>query len=220
VTNWIQTVAERTQRYSPIGLRLVDDLTGATPRGRVDVYLDARDAGGNWNITDVAAVKTPSGVVTYPGLERHASVTGLPSRHYRVRLRAEFYIPLYQRNSDGIEFDAFPYNDANLPSTIVTGTQDAVLTPAPNYEIEDHIPVLRGVVVDSANKPVPNAVVTQGVKERVLTDSRGTFALPLRWVKQNVATPVDAADERTGRTGTISIQLPASLSTNQKIQIS
>jgi len=220
MTSWVRTVAQRTQLYSPIGLRLVDDLTGGTPRGRIDVYLDARDAGGNWNTTDIVAVKTSSGVVTYPGLERHANVTGLPSRHYRVRLKPEFYIPLYQRNSDGIEFDAFPYNDENPPSTMVTGTQDAVLTPAPNYEIEGHIPVLRGVVVDSTNNPVPNAMVTEGAKERVLTDSRGTFALPLRWVKQNVPTPVDAADERTGRTGTISIQLPDSLSKSQKIQIS
>ena len=220
MTNWIQTVAEHTQLYSPIGLRLVDDLTGTTPRGRIDVYLDARDAGGNWTGTDVEAVKTASGVVTYPGLERHANVAGLPSRHYRVRLQAEFYIPLYQRNSDGIEFDAFPFSDEKPPSTLVTGTQDAVLTPAPNYQIEGHIPVLRGVVVDSTNKPVSNAMVTQGAKERVLTDSRGTFALPLRWVAQNLATPVDAADERTGRTGTISIQLPGSLSKSQKIQIS
>jgi len=42
MTNWIQTVAEHTQLYSPIGLRLVDDLTGTTPRGRIDVYLATR----------------------------------------------------------------------------------------------------------------------------------------------------------------------------------
>jgi hypothetical protein len=220
VTIWIQAAAERTKLYSPIGLRLLDDFTGATPLGRVEAYLDARDASGNWNATGVSAVKTPSGVVSYPGLERHANVAGLPSRHYRVRLEAEFYVPLYQRNSDGIEFDAFPYNDDHPPATLNVGTQDAVLTPAPNYQIEGHIPVLRGVVVDAANKPVTNALVTQGSKERVLTDSRGTFALPLRWVAANTPVPVDAVDERTGRAGTLTIQLPGSLSKSQKIQIS
>jgi len=211
---------ESTKLYSPIGLRLVDDFTGAGPQGRVDVFLDARDASGGWSATGIAAVKTLSGIVSYPGLERHAVVTGLPSRHYRVRLVAEFYVPLYQRNLDGIEFDAFPYNDEHPPSTVNMGTQDAVLTPAPNYRIEDHVAVLRGVVTDASNKSVPNALVTQGSKERVLTDSRGTFALPLRWVAANTPVPVDAVDERTGRTGTVTIQLPGSLSKSQKIQIS
>jgi hypothetical protein len=220
VRYWIQIVEESTQLYSPIGLRLVDDLTGSTPRGRVDVFLDAKDASGNWNATGVAATKTLSGFVSYPGLERHANVVGLPSRRYRVRLDAQFYLPLYRRNSEGIEFDAFPYNDTNPPTTISKLTQDAILTPAPNYGVEGHIPVLKGVVVDAADKPVRDAMVTQGAKERVLTDARGTFALPLRWVKPNVPVPVDAADERTGRTGTITIQLPGSLSKSQKIQIS
>jgi len=220
VTRWVQITTESTKLYSPIGLRLVDDFTGAGPQGRVDVFLDARDASGGWSATGIAAVKTLSGIVSYPGLERHAVVTGLPSRHYRVRLVAEFYVPLYQRNLDGIEFDAFPYNDEHPPSTVNMGTQDAVLTPAPNYRIEDHVAVLRGVVTDASNKSVPNALVTQGSKERVLTDSRGTFALPLRWVAANTPVPVDAVDERTGRTGTVTIQLPGSLSKSQKIQIS
>jgi hypothetical protein len=218
--NWTQTVTEDTQLYSPIGLRLVDDLTGNTPRGRVNVFLDSRDASGKWHATGIAATKSLSGFLTYPGLERHANVEGLPSRRYRVRLDAEFYVPLYRRNSDGIEFDAFPYNDANPPSTITKVTRDAILTPATNYGAEGHIPVLKGVVTDAANKPVKDALVTQGANERVLTDLRGTFALPLRWVKPNVPVPVDAADERTGRTGTITIQLPSSLSKSQKIQIS
>jgi len=220
VTSWVQTTAERTKLYSPIGLRLVDDFTGAGPRGRVDVFLEALDASGNWSATGIAAVKSPSGIVSYPGLERHAVVTGLPSRHYRVRLVAEFYVPLYQRNSDGIEFDAFPYNDEHPPSTMNMGAQDVVLTPSPNDRFEDHVSVLRGLVTDASSRPVPNALVTQGSKERVLTDSRGTFALPLRWVAANTPVPVDAVDERTGRTGTITIQLPSSLSKSQKIQIS
>ena len=220
MTTWITPAVENTQLFSPVGLRLVDDFTGTAPIGRVSVYLEAKDASGNWAATDVPATKTPSGVVTYPGLERHAVVTGLPSRRYRVRLDAEFYVPLYQRNADGIEFDAFPYNDEHPPTTVTTGSQDAVLTPATNYQIEGHVPVLRGVVVDSANAPVKNVLVTQGAKERVLTDTRGNFALPLRWVAANVAVPVDAVDERTGRTGMLNIQLPGSLSKSQTIQIS
>jgi hypothetical protein len=83
-----------------------------------------------------------------------------------------------------------------------------------------HIPVLRGEVVDPAGNPVPNAYVTQGNKERALTDARGTFALPLRWVQANTPTTIDATDQRTGRVGSISIQLPAALNSSQKISIS
>jgi hypothetical protein len=96
---------------------------------------------------------------------------------------------------------------------------DTPLLPAPNYPFASHIPVLRGVVVDAAGNPVPNAYVTQGSNERALTDARGTFALPLRWVQANTAVPIDATDQRTGRSGSISIQIPGALNSSQKIPI-
>jgi hypothetical protein len=43
--------------------------------------------------------------------------------------------------------------------------------------------------------------------------------LPLRWVAPNTQVPVDANDQRTGRTGQIQIQLPGSLGKNQSISI-
>jgi hypothetical protein len=95
-----------------------------------------------------------------------------------------------------------------------------VLIPAPNYPFASHIPVLRGVVVDASGNPVANAYVTQSTTERAITDSRGTFALPLRWVPANTATEIDATDQRTGRTGSTSIQIPAALNSSQKISIS
>jgi hypothetical protein len=55
--------------------------------------------------------------------------------------------------------------------------------------------------------------------EHVLTDERGVYALPLRGVPEGVATPIDAIEERTGRHGSISIQLPDALGKSQKISI-
>ena len=220
MTTWATTgPTEGLILYSPIGLRLLDELTSEAPIGNVQVTLDILDPNGTWRQTDIPEVRTPADVVTYPGLERHHDITGLHPRQYRVRLSADYYIPYYQGSQDGITFTADPYSDTQPPANVVVISTDTPLLPATNYPFATYIPVLRGVVVDPANHLVPNAFVTQGNLERVLTDSRGTFALPLRWVAPNTSVPVDANDQRTGRTGQIQIQLPTSLGTNQTISI-
>ncbi len=99
---WIQTIEESTQLFSPIGLRLIDDLTGNSPIGRIQAILELQDAGGEWKDTKIAPVITASGTVTYPGLERHADATGKLPKQFRVRLKPQFYLPLYQRDRDGL----------------------------------------------------------------------------------------------------------------------
>lgn len=214
---------ETTFLYSPIGLRLLDEITGSTPFGPVTALLDRRDSAGNWQETTIKAVITPGGTLTYPQLERHHDPQG-PARRYRCRIEADLYRPLYRATQDGIEFDVFPYNDTNPPANFppppnLPLPQDVVLTPATNYPFPPHIPVLRGAIVDINLQPVADAVVNQGVQERVLTDRAGTFALPLRWVAPNVAVPIDATHPRTGRTGTRNITIPQDLGQNIEIQI-
>jgi hypothetical protein len=220
VTTWATVSIDLTHLYSPVGLRLVDELTGGAPLGNVRATLDVLEPNGSWRQTDIQEVRTPSAVVTYPGLERHANVTGLKPRQYRVRLAAELYVPFYRANSNGIPFTAYPYNETNPPAVIVGMATDTLLLPAPNYPFVTHIPVLRGLVIDPAKKPVPDAYVTQSNNERALTDSRGTFALPLRWAQLNIRISIDATDQRTGRHGSIRIQLPDSLRQSQTIPIS
>jgi hypothetical protein len=210
---------ESSVLYSPVGLRLLDELTGVAPLGSVQSQLDIQDAGGNWRLTNITEVRTPSAVVTYPGLGRCVSPAGRPPQPYRIRLSAEFYIPYYQAAADAIPFPVYAYNDTNAPAVIVQGPTDTPLVPGPNYPFPTHVRVLRGVVVDATGKSVPNALVTQGNTERTLTDARGIFALPLRWVAAAGAVPIDATDQRTGRTGVIQAQLPAALNTSQTIQI-
>ncbi len=222
MTEWGTLPVDVVDLYSPVGLRLLDELTGATPLGNVSAVLDVLDVTGSWQQTDIQEIRTPSGIISYPELERHADVTGLKPRQYRVRLVADFYVPLYRANSNGIPFTASPYNDTNPPAVIVGMATDTLLLPAPNYPFDAHIPVLRGLVTDAANKSVPDVYVTQGNLERVLTDSRGTFALPLRWAQLNVQISIDATDQRTNpnRHGSIQIQLPNSLRQSQTITIS
>ena len=214
---------ERSLLFSPIGLRLQDDITGSGPFGPVRAFLDRQDPAGNWQETGIKAVMTPSGYVTYPGLERRGELSGGP-RRYRCRLEAVFYEPLYRAQVDGIEFDAFPYNDSNPPANFppppnLPLPQDVVLTPSSGYPFPAHVPVLRGRTVDINGDVVADVVVSQGIQERVLTNRQGAFALPLRWVVPNVQIFIDATHPRTGRTGTIPITIPQDLGQNHDIQI-
>src|SRR5438105_2912627 len=134
---------ELTELYSPIGLLPVDAFTGGAPMGKVSAFLDLQDDNGNWRETGIKEVRTPGGVIAYPGLERRGEVAGKPSRHYRVRIEAELYQPLYLMSEDAIEFDAFPYNDTNPPGNYPKNPGEfpgylskvlikVMLTPGPN----------------------------------------------------------------------------------------
>jgi hypothetical protein len=201
---------ERRELTTPIALRLHDDFAGAGPVGKVTLILDAQDGAG-WRTVDRAPAITASGIYTYPNLERSAAPIGKPPRHYRVRIEADFYRPRYLRIDDGIEFDAWPGNDDLLPATFATSVQQELLWPSVNYPFPTHVPVLRGRVTDAGGNPVPNVVVHEGLRETVLTDERGQYALPLRWVPPAVPVPIDAEDLRTARTDTQLVMLPASL---------
>ena len=202
---------ERNVLYSPIGLRLLDDFSGRTPNGKVFSFLEERDASGEWNSMEIEGVTTPSGVLTYPGLGRSARVAGQPVRRYRVTLIADFYLPQYLINTDGIEFDVHPYNDSTPPQMAPTHPQDALLLPASNYPFSGHVRVLRGVVEDASGIGVANVEVRESTREHVLSDQRGAFALPLRWPDLSSMIQIDALDHRNGRAGQITVNLPADL---------
>lgn len=220
MTAWQPIPTERWMLYSPIGLRLVDDFTGRAPTGRIRVLLDRRDSAGGWEETEIQAVRTPSDVITFPGLGRSAHAGDPPTR-YRVRIEATYYRPDYLMTADGIEFDVHPYDDSTPPASFPMLPQGLFLLPAPNYPYPNHVRVLRGEVRDAANDPVANAEVTESVNERVLTDARGGFALPLRWPPLSGAVPIDAVDHRPNpdRTGQIIVTLPADLASGQVIVV-
>ena len=209
---------ERLELYSPIGLNPIDDVTGAAPIGWVRAELDLK-VGANWSKTSIKDARSASGIIIYPALGRQVEVQGQLPRRYRVRITAQFYIAWYRQNLDGIEFDAFPYNDAIPPQVIVSQANALPLSPAVNYPFPGHIAVLRGVVADTAGNRIKDVEVKRGAVERVLTDERGTFALPLRWTANNVSVSIDATDHRTNRTGTINVTLPQDLRKSQTIVI-
>jgi hypothetical protein len=207
---------ERSLQSSPVGLRLVDDLTGQAPLGRTDCTLFIEDAPGQWRRTELRPTRNAGGFLIYPGLGRSRDTTSQP-RHYRAEVTAEFYRPFYPASQTGVEFDVYPYNDDNPPAHGPL-VQDVHLVPAPNYPFAPHLRVLRGEVVSAAG-PVVNAEVSRGNTERVLTDEKGNFALPLRLTPNHVPVAIDAIDHATLKTGQITVTLPDDLATGQVIPI-
>lgn len=218
MTVWHSPAVEHLELYSPIGLRLIDDVTGGAPIGRIRTYLDADNGAGGWMPTSIPAVMTPSGAITYPGLGRAFNPSTAVSRKYRIRLETEFYTPAYRQTADGIEFMVDPYDDTHAPAAFPKHWDDLLLLPAPNYPFPANVPVLRGDVRDPGGVLVADALVSDGVRERTLTVASGEYSLPLRWTTPGLPTPIDASD-RAGRTGTIAVAVPADLRQSHTIAI-
>ncbi len=230
---------ERLELYSPIGLIPTDTFTGKSPLGRLRVLLDIRDDNHEWHETEIKEVRTPGGVIAYPGLGRSGDVTAEVERLYRVRVQAEFYVPLYKKTAggtfDGIEFTGFPYSDtqppenypkkpAEFPDYLKAVLKKMWLVPAPNYPFPDQVLILRGAVVrGGTGEPVIGAEVIWGNKETALTAEKGAFGLPMRVTQAEHMTDlqkIDARDPRTNQQGTISVIVPKAVGTNQTITVS
>ncbi len=215
---WHTLAGEQMLLYSQIGLKLVDEFTGKPPKYPVYADLDYQDTAGKWHTVywcppERYPVVTPNGIITYPALGRSAHAATQPVLRYRVLVRSRYYRPEYLLNSDGIEFNIHPYDDVNpLPPAIIpTNAQTVLMIPNTNYAYPNNVRVVSGLVQNSVGDPVANVEVRQGPRERVLTDERGAFSLPLRWPVLNATVQVDALDHRTGRNKSRNINLPGDL---------
>jgi hypothetical protein len=188
--------------------------------GRVHVILEARE-GANWVDTEIRPAITSRWVITYPGLERRSQ--GAPvAQHYRVRVDAPYYRALYADPlSPGVEVAVIPYND-DMPPPVPLHPQDLLLLPGATYPFPSHLRVLRGLVrLVGTGEPVVNAMVREGTRERVLTDERGVFALPLRWPA--IATPslsIDIENPHTTNITTHNVTLPDDLAQGVTFEVS
>jgi hypothetical protein len=217
---WQALPTDNRLLYSQIGLMLVDDFTGMPPVYPVNVDLEYQDAATRWNFVERKPLISSAGIITFPGLGRSMDFATTPILRHRVLLRSDFYRPEYLRTVDGLEFDIHPYDDLNPPAVIPTHPQAALLLPNASYGLPSHVRVVRGLVQDTVGDPVVNVEVSEGTNERVLTDERGAFALPLRWPAVDAVVTLDALDHRTGRTDSININLPGDLSQGHLFTIS
>ncbi|MGB5755635.1 MAG: hypothetical protein WBM50_01865, partial [Acidimicrobiales bacterium] len=156
---WVVRPETRFVMYAPIGLKLVDDLTGGGPiglrlvdtlrgpaRGDLAVTLLER-VGTELRATGIRPTLTPSTILSYPGLGRTANPAASPPKDYEIRIEADFYRPLYRTTKTGIAFTAFPYDDEqHPPASVPSGPVEIRLLPGPAYPFPNHLPVVRGVV--------------------------------------------------------------------------
>ncbi len=216
---WVPVPDVQRFRFTPVGLRLVDDFTGTAPDGPLAVELEAKDGPTTWRTVEHRATFTPSGWIAFFGLGRTVSPLGKPIVRHRARVRAATVLPLYglYPSYEHIEFDVFPYDDLHPPSA-ATSTKDVFMLPATAYTYPAEIRVVRGRVVDAGGHPVARALVKHVHLERVMTDDRGEFALPLRWVATGTVVQIDAVDA-AGRVGSLPVAIPDDLTQAQQITI-
>ena len=205
--------------FAPIGLRLLDALSGSGPIGWVRPELDEL-VGAQWSPSPARVVVSGNGIVTVPGIGRTARPAQAQARHFRIRLAAQHYRPRYQAAADGIEFDAEPYDDRTSPQTHGTGATDALLLPVVTYPFPPQLRVIRGVVRDQQGDRVQDALVEDAPpRAAALSDPEGTFALPLLAAVDGTPTTINATHARSGQTGALHVTLPADLGHNLTITV-
>lgn len=232
----------RSALHSPVWLVPFDEHTRQVHTAGVEVHLDRFDETvGGWLRLDDQAVRTPSGVIAYPGLGRRAEPwAGRPERH-RVRVAAPGRRPLYPADGQpfsaglvGVEFLVHPWNDAHPPAVEASPRLIRML-PGTAYPYAPGARTVHGVVRDATTgAPVVNALVEARGRtgqdltpwhERTLSDTRGAFRLSLRWEGERASehaveeTFRIEATERPGRTGALAVHLPQDAERQHVIEI-
>lgn len=213
--------SERRLTIAQVAVELIDDYTGHGPIARVETILEA-SVGGQWTTVAHRRTETASGVVAFPGLGLTTRPTEKPTRLYRVLVSSDSYRPLYGATypvgQHGHEFTVRPWDHRNPPATLLGQPAKIFLLPGSTYPRSQFVPTLYGRVEDPAGAPVLDALVEETTRERVLTDERGRFALPLRWVPNGVVVTIDARDH-LGRLGQITVNVPADLGAGHVITV-
>jgi hypothetical protein len=232
---------ETSVLHSPAWFVPFDEFAQRARAADVATELDRFDPDGNvWVPQDTPAIRTPSAAIAYPELGRRRGAGAEPER-FRVRFSAIGLAPLYPADGadfdaglTGIEFTAYPYDDARPPAA---GSEPRLvrLLPGVAFPYGPGIRTVYGVVVDAVTRaPVANALVEAsgttirdgvGWLERTLTNLDGAFRLALRWEGEPVTGPPPVrifhltATERPGRAGALDVRLPAERDRRHVIEI-
>jgi hypothetical protein len=215
---WRVLEADRRTAYCPIALELRDEYTGGAVIGDVQLALDVKQ-GAVWAPSERKPTRTAGGVFVFTGLGHAADPAALPSFRVRVRISAAYYRPRYRVTADGLEFDVPTYNDLVPPAPLPPMPEIVLLLPTSSYPFGAHIRVLRGRILDPLGDPVADALVEADGVERVISDAKGGFSLPLRWQGPTALVAVTVDHPRSGLGAAVNFNLPANLTGNNDISI-
>jgi hypothetical protein len=206
MSEWRVLEADRRTAYCPIALELRDEFTGGAIIGEAQVSLDLQQ-GTAWARSERRPVRTPGGVFVFTGLGHAVDPAALPSFRVRVRIEAAYYRPKYRTLDDGLEFDVPTYNDSVPPDVLPLMPEIVLMLPTPAYRFGAHVRVLRGRVLDPLGDPVADALIEADGVERVMSDAKGGFCLPLRWQALSGTVVVAVDHPRSGRKKTLNFNL-------------
>ena len=210
---------EHSLLCSPIGLKAIDSFTNIEPLAPLRVRVDVQ-VGAAWLETSLRPTRTPSGVLTLPGLGRRRDPTGNSAQQqYRLRIESAEYIAEYRRTAEGFLFWVPPYDDLNPPTIPGANVRILALHPSPNYPYGGPVRVIHGCVRETNGSPVRDAVIEFQGLDRAMTDERGEFAFGLRRAPANGPVVLDVHHDRSGRSQSFTLQLPADLQTNQVLTL-
>jgi len=210
---------EHSLLCSPIGLQVIDSFTNVAPLAPFHAYVDLQ-VGTAWLETLLRPTRTPSGMLTLPGLGRRADPVINSAQHrYRLRIESDEYIADYRRTADGFEFLVPPYDDLNPPAIPNANIRILALHPSPNYPYGGPVRVVHGRVRETNLSPVRDALVEFQGLDRAMTDERGEFAFGLRRAPASGPIQLDVSHDRSARSQSFTLQLPAALQTNQVLTL-
>ncbi|UZK70320.1 hypothetical protein OKW76_04545 [Sphingomonas sp. S1-29] len=219
MTQWRVIEAERRTDHCPIALELRDEFTGGALIGDAQVALDIEQAPTVWAPSDRKPVRTSSGLFVFTGLGRSVDPVVMPSFRVRVRITATYYRPRYRTTADGLEFDVLTYNDAMPPASLPLMPEMVLMLPTSSYPFGGYVRVLRGRILDPLGDPVADALIDADGVERVMSDARGGFCLPLRWQAPGAFVAVTVDHPRRGLSAVAAFSLPADLIGNHDITV-
>lgn len=219
MTEWRVIEAERRTDHCPIALELRDEFTGGALVGDAQVALDIRHAPTVWEPSNRKPIRTSSGLFVYTGLGRSRDPAAMPLYRVRVRITATHYRPRYRTTADGLEFDVGTYNDATPPTLLPMMPEVVLMLPTSSYPFGGHVRVLRGRILDPMGDPVADALIEADGVERVMSDAKGGFCLPLRWQAPAAFVAVTVDHPRSGLSAAAAFSLPADLIGNHDITI-
>jgi hypothetical protein len=206
---------EHSLLCSPIGLQVLDSFTNAGLLAPFRVCVDVQ-VGTAWLETPLRPTHTPSGMLTLPGLGRRADPRVNSTQHrYRLRIESDEYIADYRRTADGFGFLVPPYDDFNPPTIPNANIHILALHPSPNYPYGGPVRVIHGRVRETNGSPVRDAVIEFQGLDRAMTDERGEFAFGLRRAPASGQIVLDVYHDRSARSQSFPLQLPAALQANQ-----
>jgi hypothetical protein len=219
MTDWSTLTAEPMLAASPIWIRLRDTFTGRPPAGPVRVSIERR-AGADWIAFEHRHQLSATGDLAFVDLGRTRDPGAVGTFDVRIFVDCPGAIPEAAGGGVAVTKTITAWAPGAPAAPLLP--DDLRLFPGPSYRFPSGTPLLAGRVFDAHGDPAGRARVwaTATVQNTLLTeevrsDGEGRFRLPLRWS----AGATDVRATHRAQTGSITVSLPADLSSTHQITL-